>query len=118
VESYRAEGHGLLSLATLLNLMSKFFHSPLQPITIWCNNLSVMQTINSLITPVRPVFPSDTLRPSGDIFQATRRTFQAHPSLSLQDFRVLPELRDHHEPQSVEEVNIAGDEATMSVGNR
>jgi hypothetical protein len=28
--------------------MSKFFHSPLPPITIWCNNLSVVQTIYTI----------------------------------------------------------------------
>jgi hypothetical protein len=43
-----------------------------------------VQTITSIITAVRPVFPIDTLRPSWDIIQATCRTFQAHPSLSLQ----------------------------------
>jgi hypothetical protein len=84
MDSYRAEAYGLISLATLLDLMSKFFHIPLPPITIWCGNLSVVQTINSIITRVRPVFPNDTLRPSWDIIQATCRTFQAHPLLSLQ----------------------------------
>jgi hypothetical protein len=39
MDSYRAEAYGLLSLATLLDLMSKFFHSPSPPITIWCDNL-------------------------------------------------------------------------------
>jgi hypothetical protein len=43
-----------------------------------------VQTINSTITQVRSVFPKDTLRLSWDIIQATCRTFQAHPSLSLQ----------------------------------
>jgi hypothetical protein len=84
MDCYRAEAYGLLSLVTLLDLMSKFFHSPLPPMTIWCDNLSVVQTITSIITRVRPVFPNDTLRPSWDIIQATCRTFQAHPSLSLQ----------------------------------
>jgi hypothetical protein len=80
MHSYRAEAYGLLSLVTLLDLMSKFFHRPLPPITILCDNLSVVQTLNSIITRVRPVFPNDTLRPSWDIIQATCRTFQAHPS--------------------------------------
>jgi hypothetical protein len=47
MDYYRAEAYGLLSLATLLDLMSKFFNSPLPPIAIWCDNLSVVQTINS-----------------------------------------------------------------------
>jgi hypothetical protein len=84
MDSYRAEAYGLLSPVTLLDLMSKFFHRPLPPITIWCDNLSVVQTINSIITRVRPVFPNDTRRPSWDIILATCRTFQAHPSVSLQ----------------------------------
>jgi hypothetical protein len=87
MDSYRAEAYGLLSLVTLLYLMSKFFHSPLPPITIWCDNLSVVQTISSIITRVRPVFPNDIVRPSWDIIQATCRTFQAHPSLSFQHFK-------------------------------
>jgi hypothetical protein len=64
MNSYRTQANGLLSLATLLDLMSKFFHSPFPPITIWCDNLSVVQTINSITTRVRPVFPNDTLRPN------------------------------------------------------
>jgi hypothetical protein len=84
MDSYRTEAFGLLSLAILLDLMSKLFHSPLPAITIGCDNLSVVQTINSIITRARPVFPDDTLRPSWDIIQATCRTFQAHPSRSLQ----------------------------------
>jgi hypothetical protein len=67
--------------------MSKFFHRPLPPMTIWCDNLSVVQTITSIITRVRPVFPNDSLRQSWDINQATCRTFQAHPSLSLQQVK-------------------------------
>jgi hypothetical protein len=47
MDYYRAEAYGLLSLATLLDLMSKFFNSPLPPIAIWCDNISVVQTINS-----------------------------------------------------------------------
>jgi hypothetical protein len=84
MDSYRAETYGLLSLVTLLDLMSKFFRSPLPPMTIWCDNLSVVQTITSIITRVRPVFRNHTLRPSWDIIQTTCRIFQAHPSLSLQ----------------------------------
>jgi hypothetical protein len=61
MDSYRAEAYGLLSLATLLDLMSKFFHSPLPPMTIWCDNLSVVQTITSIITRVQcsPMIPFD-----------------------------------------------------------
>jgi hypothetical protein len=84
MDSYRAEAYGLLSLATLLDLMRKFFNSPLPPIAIWCDNLSAVQIINSIITRVRPVFPNITLRPSWEFIRATCRTFQAHPSLSLQ----------------------------------
>jgi hypothetical protein len=42
MDTYRAEAYGLLSVATLLDLMSKFFHCPLPPTTIWCDNLSVV----------------------------------------------------------------------------
>jgi hypothetical protein len=84
MDSYRAEAYGLLSLANLLDLLSKLFHSRLPPITIWCDNLSVVQTIHSIITQVRPLFQNDTLRPSWDIIQATCRTFQSYPSLSSQ----------------------------------
>jgi hypothetical protein len=42
MDSYWAEAYGLLSLATLLDLMSKFFYSPL----LSGDNLSVKQTKN------------------------------------------------------------------------
>jgi hypothetical protein len=74
MDSYRADAYSLLSLATLLNIMSKFFHSRLPPTTIWCNNLSVVQTINSITTRLRPVFPID---PSTEL---------GHYSSNLSDF--------------------------------
>jgi hypothetical protein len=49
--------------------MSKFFYSPLPPTTIWCGNFSVVQTVNSIISCVRPAFPNDSLRPSWDNIQ-------------------------------------------------
>jgi hypothetical protein len=57
---------------------------PKLPIRIWYDNLSIAQTIDSIITQVRSLFPNDALRPSRNIMQATCRTFQAHPSLTLQ----------------------------------
>jgi hypothetical protein len=50
MNSHWAEAYSLLPIATLLDLITTIFHSPLPPITIWCDNLSVVQTINSIST--------------------------------------------------------------------
>jgi hypothetical protein len=57
INSHRAEAYGLLPIATLLDLMTTFFHSPLPPITIWCDNLSVRANhqLHQYLSP--PIIP-------------------------------------------------------------
>jgi hypothetical protein len=83
MDSYRAETYGLLSITTLLHLLSTFFERPLPPTAIFCDNLSVVKTVNQLISSSRPTFPNDTLRPSWDIIQAIWEHFKLHPDLAL-----------------------------------
>ena len=83
MDSYRAEAYGLLSITTFLHLLEIYFKHPLQPTTIWCDNLSVVKTANKLISRNRPEFPNETLRPSWDILQAIRRNFKLHPEFTL-----------------------------------
>ena len=83
MDSYRAEAYGLLSITTFLHLLEIYFKHPLQPTTIWCDNLSVVKTVNKLISRNRPEFPNETLRPSWDILQAIRRNFKLHPEFTL-----------------------------------
>ena len=61
MDSYRAEAYGLLSITTFLHLLEIYFKHPLQPTTIWCDNLSVVKTVNKLISRNRPEFPNETL---------------------------------------------------------
>jgi hypothetical protein len=80
---YRAEAYGLLSITTFLHLLETHFKHPLQPTTIWCDSLSVINTVNKLISRKRPEFPNETLRPSWDILRAICRNFKLHPDFTL-----------------------------------
>ena len=84
MDSFRAEAYGLLSLTTLLHLLSTYFHHPLPPTSLWCDNLAVVNTVNKLTNRQRPTFPNETLRPSWDILQAVCKHFTNHPDLTLQ----------------------------------
>jgi hypothetical protein len=53
MNSYRAKAHGLLSLATLLDLMSKFFHTPYYP-------LQSGVTISQSCIPSTPSLPESS----------------------------------------------------------
>ena len=83
MDSYRAEAYGLLSITTFIHLLETYFKRSLQSTTIWCDNLSVVKTVNRLISTSRPEFPNETLRPSWDILQAIRKNFKLHPHLTL-----------------------------------
>jgi hypothetical protein len=83
MDSYRAEAYGLLSVTTFLHLLETYFTHPLQPTTIWCDNQSIVNTVNKLTSRKRPEFPNETLRPSWDILQAICRNFKLHPDFTL-----------------------------------
>jgi hypothetical protein len=94
----------------LLDLMSKFFHNPLRPITVRCDSMSVVQKIYSITTRARPMFPNDTLRPSWDIVEAICGTFQAHSSHSLQHVKGHQDCATHCRNLSLEaQLNILAD---------
>jgi hypothetical protein len=48
MDSYRAEAYGLFSLTTLLHLLGIYYKSPLPPTDIWCDNLTVVKTVNKI----------------------------------------------------------------------
>ncbi len=84
MDSFRAEAYGILSLLTLLHLLSTQSNQPLPPISIWCDNQAVVNTINKITHRKRPSFPNDTIRPSWDIIQAVCTRFCQHPNLTIQ----------------------------------
>jgi ribonuclease HI len=87
IDSFRAEAYGLLSVMTFLHLLATQHQQQLPPMTIWCDNISVVNTINKINQSRRPTFPNETLRPSWDILQAICRHFSRHSHLTLQHVR-------------------------------
>jgi hypothetical protein len=63
MDSQRAEEYGLLSIITFLHLLETYFKHPLQSTAIWCNNLSLVKTVDQLISRSRQEFSNETLRP-------------------------------------------------------
>jgi hypothetical protein len=64
--------------------MSTFYQHELPQITIWCDNLTLVNMVNTTTSRARPELPNDTLRPIWNILQAICQKFRLHPTLSLQ----------------------------------
>jgi hypothetical protein len=100
--------HGLLSRRILWSTVDYNFPpstrdllqtSPPAP-TIWCDSLSVVKTVNKLISRNRPEFPNETLRPSWDILQAICGNFKLHPELKLHPEFTLLHVKGHQDSLS------------------
>jgi hypothetical protein len=73
MDSYRAEGYGLLSLVTYVHHLFQFFNTPVPAhlhLTLYSDNKALITKILKLLNLPRPVFPNETLQPSYDVVQA------------------------------------------------
>jgi hypothetical protein len=78
MDSYRAEGYGLLSITTFLHLLGNCYNHQVPPTEIWCDNMAVVNTVNRLVVRNRPEFPNETLQPSWNLIQAICATINLH----------------------------------------
>ena len=65
--SYRAEGHGLLSICRFLRGLWDHFGIRFQRCHIWCDNKSILQRIKQRPDNLSSIFPNETLASEWDI---------------------------------------------------
>jgi ribonuclease HI len=119
MDSFRAEAYGILSLVTMLHLLSTQANQPLPPISIWCDNQAVVNTVNKITHRKRPTFPSDTVRPSWDILQAVCTQFRQHPNLTIQHVKGHQDLQgDVRDLPLPAKLNIEADKLATSFQHR
>jgi hypothetical protein len=80
MDSYRAEGFGVLSIMAFLLNTHKFTGVPLAPLQTTSDNKALVETLHCLRHRIRPQFPSDTLAPSWDVLQKITDSFLENPS--------------------------------------
>jgi hypothetical protein len=87
MNSFRAEAYGLLSVSTFLHLLAVRYQQQIPPTIIWCDNLSVIRTVNNINSSMRPAFPNETLRPSWDVLQAICHQLSNLPDITIQHIK-------------------------------
>jgi ribonuclease HI len=83
VQSFRAEGYGLLSALMYLNLLAEHFHATIPTIEIHMDSESSLTRIAKSRNRQRLTFPKETLSPSWDVHQAIQRELKKLPNVSL-----------------------------------
>jgi hypothetical protein len=84
VDSFRAEGYGLLSALTYLNLLAEHFHATIPTIEIHTmDSESSLTRIAKSRNSQQLVFPNETLSPSWDVHQAIQQELKKLPNVSL-----------------------------------
>ena len=74
----------MLSVVIFLHLLADHYQRPVPEMTIWCDNLALVNNIAKIQRSRRPTFPNETLRPSWDILQSICQHITINPTLQLQ----------------------------------
>ena len=84
MDSYRAEAYGAMAILLYVHHVL-VFHGELQEVhlSLYCDNKSLVDTVNKLLRRRRPIFPNDTLEPSWDVIQVIVRILKKMENASL-----------------------------------
>ena len=80
MDSFRAEGYGLLSILTFLHLLETHTNTPTPHLHLLCDNQAMINKVNAITKRLRPTFPNETLQPSWDVLQKIQQFLRDLPN--------------------------------------
>lgn len=79
MNSFRAEGYGLLSLLIFLFLVHQYAKTSIPHVKLLCDNKALIEKVDAMAKCPRPQFPNETLDPSWDVLQQIQRLLRWLP---------------------------------------
>jgi ribonuclease HI len=116
VDSFQAEGYGLLSALLYLNLLAEHFHATIPTIEIHTDSESSLTRIAKSRNQQRLTFPNETLSPSWDVHQAIQQELKKLPNVSLHHVQSHQDRATSFDQLSpIARLNITADELASTV---
>jgi len=112
INSYRAEGFGLLSMLVYIRRLFHFQTNSNPPqLRMLSDNQALVHELQKIRSRTRPAFPNDSLRPSWDVLQAILTVWSDFPESSLEHVRGHQDRdQERHELDIPAQLNCEADD--------